>query len=225
MVGLFAVDMAPTGTKDPFGLRRAAIGLLQNLLQLSIGFDIKKGIQCAAEKQPVSVSSDHQQAVFEFIIGRLQSMLLDEGYRYDALNAVLAEQGNNPAGALRAVISLEKWSQKEIWGEILPAFSRCVRITRDLEQTYTVKPQTLVMDETKNLLAAVEKAESALDNDQSIDTFCVALETLTPIINTFFDQVLVMDEDVDIKRNRLAVLQRVSALASGLADLSQMEGF
>jgi len=225
MVGLFAVDMAPTGTKDPFGLRRAAIGLLQNLLQLSIGFDIKKGIQCAAEKQPVPVSSDHQQAVFEFIIGRLQSMLLDEGYRYDALNAVLAEQGNNPAGALRAVISLEQWSQNEVWGEILPAFSRCVRITRDLEQTYTVKPQTLVMDETKNLLAAVEKAESALDNDQSIDTFCVALETLTPIINTFFDQVLVMDEDVDIKRNRLAVLQRVSALASGLADLSQMEGF
>jgi glycyl-tRNA synthetase len=225
IVGLFAVNMAPTGTKDPFGLRRAAIGLLQNLLDFGEDFDLRMGIDIGAENQPVPVTAEHRQAVFDFIVGRLQNMLLDNGYRYDAVNAVLAAQGNNPAAALRAVQSLEKWAQNEDWNEILPAFSRCVRITRDLKQTFTIKPESLVMQPTKDLLAAVEKAEAALEKDRTIDSFVKAIKTLTPTINMFFDQVLVMDKDEQIKNNRLAILQRVSGLSAGLADLSHMEGF
>lgn len=225
LVGLFAVNMAPTGTKDPFGLRRAAIGLLQNLLQLSIDFDLQRGIQTAAKNQPVPVTEDHQHAVIEFITGRLQNMLLEEGYRYDVVNAVLAAQGANPAAALRAVQALEQWVKKEGWNEILPAFSRCVRITRDLGQTISVEPDTLLLQETKDLYAGVEKARVALEKDRSIDTFAHQIMALTPTINTFFDNVLVMDKDENVKNNRLAVLQRVSALSDGLADLSQLEGF
>jgi len=225
IVGLFAVDMAPTGTKDPFGLRRAAIGLVQNLIDLAIDFNLLKGIEIAADSQPVPVTADHRQSVFDFIIGRLQNMLLDTGYRYDAVNAVLAAQGNNPAAALRAVQSLEKWAQDENWNEILPAFSRCVRITRDLKRTLTVDKDSLTMQPTKDLLAAVEIAEAALEKNRTIDTFVNAIKTLTPTINMFFDQVLVMDKDEQIKNNRLAILQRVSRLSADLADLSHMEGF
>ena len=225
LVGLFAVDMAPTGTKDPFGLRRAAIGLLQNLLEHAVEFDLLKGIQIAAENQPVPVKTKHQQAVYDFISGRLQNILLDEGYRYDAVNAVIAAQGNNPAATLRAVQALEKWSQNENWNEILPAFSRCVRITRDIKQPLVVKPDLLRMQETKDLLSAVEEAEAALEKDRTIDSFVNAMKNLTPTINTFFDNVLVMDKDDQLKNNRLSVLQRISGLSAGLADLSHMEGF
>ncbi len=225
ITGLFAVDMAPTGTRDPFGLRRAAIGLLQNLLQLEVDFDLQKGIRAAAKAQPVTVSEEHISAVFEFILGRLQNMLLDEGHSYDAVNAALAAQGNNPAAALRTTQTIESWVQKESWSEILPAFSRCVRITRDLEQTYSVTPEKLSAKETSALFNAVEKAESALNKNRTIDVFFTELESLTPCINTFFENVLVMDKDPDVKHNRLAVLQCVSALTNGLADLSYMEGF
>jgi glycyl-tRNA synthetase len=225
LVGLFAVNMAPTGTKDPFGLRRAAIGILQNLLELSVEFDLKKGIQAAAENQPVPVTLELQQDVFAFIVGRLQHMLLDEGCRYDAVNAVLAEQANNPVAALRGVRSLETWTQQAAWNEILPAYSRCVRITRDLTQAYPVRADQLVAKESKDLLAALERSESNLAQQKDMDTFLGELEKLAPVINTFFDKVLVMDQDEKIKRNRLGMLQRIAALSGGLADLSFMESF
>ena len=225
LVGLFAVDMAPTGTKDPFGLRRAAIGLLQNLLELSIEFDLKKAIQAASKHQPVLVSEEHQSAVFAFIIGRLQNMLLDEGYRYDAVNAVLAAQGENPAATLRAVKSIEQWTHEDAWNDILAAFSRCVRITRDLKQSLAVNPDALALKETKDLYAGVEKAQNALNKEKTLDNFFTEIKSLTPTINTFFENVLVMDKDEEVKNNRLAVLQCLSALSDGLADLSHMEGF
>ena len=225
LVGLFAVNMAPTGTKDPFGLRRAAIGLLQNLLQLKVEFDLRNGIQAAAENQPVPVSAEQQQAVFDFISGRLQNMLLDEGHRYDAVNAVLAAQGSNPARALGAIDTLETATQGNAWSETLPAFSRCVRITRDLEQVFTVDPAGLTLAEEKDLLAAVERSESALTNQRTMDVFLHQVENMVPAINRFFENVLVMDKDQAVKQNRLGILQRIAALSNGLADLSFMEGF
>jgi len=75
------------------------------------------------------------------------------------------------------------------------------------------------------LLSAVEEAEAALEKDRTIDSFVNAMKNLTPTINTFFDNVLVMDKDDQLKNNRLSVLQRISGLSAGLADLSHMEGF
>ena len=225
LVGLFAVDMAPTGTKDPFGLRRAAIGLVQNLMQWKVDFDLKAGVELASSFQPVSVSPDQQQACFNFIIGRLQSILLEKGHRYDVVNSVLAEQGSNPYAALIGVNELGKWVEKDEWSIILPAFSRCVRITRDIKKSFNIKPEKLIMEEEKALLARVENAASVIGKTGSINTFITQIEQMVPTINIFFDNVLVMDKDPDIKENRLAILQKISAMSKGLADLSLLEGF
>ena len=225
LVGLFAVNMAPTGTKDPFGLRRAAIGLLQNLIHSEINFDLNKGIEIAASSQPFEVSLENQQACFDFIVGRLQNMLLEDGYKYDVVNAVLTEQGANPYAALLSVIELSKWVEKDTWAQILPAFSRCARITRDLTDTFKVNPKNLNMDEEKTLLAHAESAEKIIQDAGTIETFLIQTEKMVGDINTFFENVLVMDKDPKVKQNRLAILQKISALSTGLADLSQLEGF
>jgi glycyl-tRNA synthetase len=225
LVGLFAVNMAPTGTKDPFGLRRAAIGLVQNLIQGNIEFDLKKGIEIAASFQPVKVSAENQQACFEFIVGRFQNMLLEDSYRYDVVNAVLAEQGANPAVALKNVIKLANWIEKDTWPQILAAFARCVRITRDLTEVYKVNPKELSMDEEKALLTCAENAEKEIHAKRTVDTLLNQVEEMTADINTFFENVLVMDKDPKAKHNRLAILQKIAALSVGLADLSQLEGF
>ena len=171
------------------------------------------------------VCPDLQQVCFDFIVGRLQNILLEKGYRYDVVNAVLAEQGGNPSSALRNVIELSTWVEKKEWSTILPAFSRCVRITRDIPETFTVKPEKFITQEEKSLFARAEKASSEVKASVSINTFATEIEHMVPVINQFFDGVLVMDKDTTVKENRLAILQRISGLSKGIVDLSQLEGF
>ena len=97
LVGLFAVDLAPTGAKDPFGLRRAALGIVQPLLDQDRDFDLEAGLEKAAKIQPVKVDAKRRAEVLEFIRGRLAVVLEDFGFRYDVVDAVLAEQAANPA--------------------------------------------------------------------------------------------------------------------------------
>ena len=226
LVGLFAAGLAPTGAKDPFALRRAAIGVVQPLIEHDISFDLREAVKKAAKLQPIEVTDDAQTQVLDFIKGRLRVVLNDMGYRYDVVDAVLAEQSANPAAAAEAVKQLQAWVEREDWETILPGYARCVRIIRSAKLDHG--PQTI--DETK----FVEEAERDLyqeiqsSTDQrpsSIDEFLGIIVKLIPAINNFFDKVLVMAEDEKIKQNRLALVGRIANLSDGISDLSKLEGF
>jgi glycyl-tRNA synthetase len=152
-------------------------------------------------------------------------LLLEQGFRYDVVDAVLAEQGSNPARAAQAVKALAAWVSRPDWNTILPAYARCVRITRDLNERYPVHPETLVEKEEQALLAALETAEKTPRKPASVDDFLNAFVPIIPAIDRFFDAVLVMAEDRTLRENRLGILQRVAALANGVAELSRLEGF
>ena len=138
LAGLFAVGLAPSGNKDPFGLRRAALGLVQNLMDWNLDFDIRSGLRSAMEQLPVDASPEVLDECVEFIAGRLFNLLIEAGNRYDVVAAVLSAQKTNPAAASRAVKELGSWVQKGNWMETLQAYSRCVRITRDQSETFAV---------------------------------------------------------------------------------------
>jgi glycyl-tRNA synthetase len=225
LMGLFAVGLAPTGTKDPFAQRRAALGICQNLIEWELHFDLQAGLAQAAEVLTVEVSDEDRAACLDFIQGRLRGMLLEMDFNYDVVDAALATKGQDPYGALLAVRSLTDWVSRDAWEAILPAFSRCVRITRDLDEVYTVNAASLQEDSEKALLEAIEKAEDEIGEAETVDAFLTAFAPMVPVIDRFFDDVLVMDEDEAVRQNRLALLQRVAALADGIADLSQLEGF
>ncbi len=225
LAGLFAAGLAPSGTKDPFAQRRAALGLVQNLIHWNLDFDLQAGLQAAAEGLPIAASPESLQTCLEFIIGRLQSYLLDEGYRHDVVAAVLAEQGTNPAAAFRAVQQLQQWVKREDWNQILPAYARCVRITRDQKESFPIDPNALVEDAEKALLSALLQAETTPRRQGSIEDFFAAFLPMIPVINRFFDEVLVMSEDAVQRANRLGMLQRIAALTRGVADFSRLEGF
>ncbi len=224
-MGLFAVGLAPTGTKDPFAQRRAALGICQNLIEWELPFDLRIGLAEAAKVLTVNVTDEDQAACSEFILGRLRGMLLEMGFNYDVVDAVLAAKGHDPYNALIAIRSLTRWVAQDDWNQILPAFSRCVRITRDLEETYTVNPSAFENDTERSLFDALQEAEEKMGGNDTVDAFLEAFVPLVPSINDFFDEVLVMAEDEDVRRNRLALLQRVAALSNGIADLSFLEGF
>jgi glycyl-tRNA synthetase len=223
LVGLFAAGLAPTGAKDPFGLRRAAIGVVQPLIEHDLDFDLAEAIKKSAATQPIKVSDEAQAQLLEFITGRLKVVLNDAGYKYDVVDAVLAAQSNNPAGAARAVKQLQAWVERKDWQTILPGYARCVRITRDQKQEFKVNEKAFVEAEEKGLFEAFQKNVSA--QPSTVNEFLEIVVKLIPSINLFFDKVLVMAEDKVVRENRLGLLQKIAALSSGIADFSKLEGF
>ncbi len=230
LVGLFAAGLAPTGTKDPFGLRRAAIGVVQPLMEHAIDFDVRTAVQASARLQPIEVSPALQKQVLDFITGRLGVVLKEGGYRYDVVEAVLSRQSDRPAAAFQAVRQLSAWVARPDWGVILPAYARCVRITRDQKEQYTVRPEAFVEEAERKLYEAVNAQPSDFRaappwGGGDVDALLTVIVALIPSINTFFDKVLVMAEEQSVRENRLGLLQRIAALADGVADLSKLEGF
>jgi glycyl-tRNA synthetase beta subunit len=109
--------------------------------------------------------------------------------------------------------------------DLLNAYGRCVRITRTQDQAYALDPAGLVEPESKALYQALRQAQETLPPEPKIDAVLSAVQTLVPAITAFFDKVLVMDEDLTLRANRLGLLQEIAALTHGLADLQQLEGF
>ncbi|HEB64911.1 MAG TPA: glycine--tRNA ligase subunit beta [Chloroflexi bacterium] len=225
LAGLFAVNMAPTGNKDPFALRRAALGLVSSLLAWNLDFDLRAALKAAAGVLPARFDADEQADCLTFIVERLRNLLLEKGYRYDVVDAVLVAQGHNPARAARAVEELSAWVERPDWSTILPAYARCVRITRDKDETYPVVPETFVEAAEHALYAALRQAQAARRRPGSVDDFMEAFLPMIPVINRFFEDVLVMAEDPAQRANRLGMLQAIASLAEGVADFSRLEGF
>jgi glycyl-tRNA synthetase len=224
LVGLFAAGLAPTGAKDPFAQRRAALGLVQALIAHKMEIDLRKTIgEIVVPNLPIEMPEKEQEVCLQFIVERLRNLLLDQGIRYDIVDAVLAEQGHNPARASQAVRELTTWVNRPDWHTILPAYARCVRITRVLKEKYPVNPEAFAEILEHSLLKSLSIAE-ATPRD-SVNTMLEAFLPLIPVINQFFDNVLVMTEQPDQQKNRLGLLQRVADLARGIADFSRLEGF
>lgn len=225
LMGLFAAGLAPTGTKDPFAQRRAAIGICQNLIDWQRNFDIEWGLSQAAKGLEMDASSDDVQSCLEFVQGRLRGMLLEWGFKHDVVDGVMAEKGSDPFGAFQGVQNLTAWVERDDWHEILPAFSRCVRITRDQDTKFVIDEDAFVVDSERSLHQALLKAEGDLGNSDTVDSLLNAFLPMVPVINIFFDEVLVMDEDQRLRENRLGLLQRIAGLSDGIVDLSYLEGF
>ncbi|MDW8162620.1 MAG: glycine--tRNA ligase subunit beta [Anaerolineales bacterium] len=225
LIGLFSAGLAPSGNKDPFAQRRAALGLVQNLLAWKLDFSIQKALQEAARLLPIEASGQSLETCHAFILERLRNLFLEQGYRYDVVDAVIAVQGDNPTAAERAVQELSEWVARKDWHLILPAYARCVRITREFEQRFSVEQALLKEEAEQSLFEALARAQSVPRRPGSAEDFLQAFLPLIPPINRFFDEVLVMCEDQAIRRNRLGLLQRIVALAEGVADFSRLEGF
>jgi glycyl-tRNA synthetase len=221
LAGLFAVGLAPKGSADPFALRRAAIGVVQNLWESKRSFSLRAGLEAAATLLPVPTTAASLDAAHKFIVERQRALLLEAGYRYDVVDVVLAAQGDDPYRALMGVEQLSQWVKREEWPVMLAAYSRSARITRELRETLPLD----VSADPEPATQALYQAVAALPPAHDVNELMTNLTTLVAPITTFFDKVLVMADDKAIRRGRLALLQGVVAQARGLVDLSKLEGF
>jgi glycyl-tRNA synthetase len=225
LVGLFAVGLAPTGSSDPYALRRAALGIVQMLADRGVSLSLRAAVDAAASVQPVRVGPEVREEVLSFVQQRLRGFLLDGGLRYDVVDAVLAEQGDDPCRAARLARALHQAVAEEDWNRVLVAYARAVRITRGLDTVYEIDPRRFTEPAERELYEAYRRAAELVSARPDVETLVRALRGLVEPITRFFDQILVMTEDPEVRTNRLALLQAISALPKGIADLSRLEGF
>jgi glycyl-tRNA synthetase len=237
LVGLFAVGLAPTGSADPYHLRRDALGVVNNLIAAELSFDLREGLKAAAELLPVEMPEgtleqgrselypESVEGVLNFIVGRLEGVLREQGYRYDVVTAVLAERGHNPYLAAETVGAFASWIEREDWMDILNTYARCVRIVRDLDQAYLFDSDLFAEPATKRLYRAYRACREKVGPESTVDELLTAFQLMIDPINTFFDEVLVMTEDKALRENRLSLLQHIARLTEGIVDLTKVEGF
>jgi glycyl-tRNA synthetase len=223
LMGLFAAGLAPKGSNDPFALRRAAIQIIENLTHNQVVLDLRQGLAAAAGLLPIPAPAEQQAAVLAFITGRLEALLQEQGLRTAVVRAVLAEQGHNPYRAGQTAAALQEALSQEDWPQLLDAYARCARIVRSQPDDYRLQPEALALPEEQALWSAYQSAAAQVDS--GLSGFIAGLRELEPVISRFFDAVLVMDEDAAVRHNRLALLQKITGLSAGIADLSQLEGF
>lgn len=226
LAGLFGVGVRPRGSADPFGLRRAALGVISSLIASRRDFSIEEGLQTAAAGYEQEISQKELNEAGEFVSGRLQGVLREMGFAHDVVESVLAERSANPYAAQRAAVALSEMVAASDWSEHFTAYARCARIVRNLEEEPVLNPdryeEQVERDLHRAYLDAQQKIESA---DEPSQVLGAVLADLQPAIDRFFEAVLVNADDEELRQARLALVQGIAHLPSGIADLSRLQGF
>lgn len=227
IVGCFAAGIEPTGSQDPYALRRQAAGICSMILGRSILVSLTTLIQQAIDHYPAEIIGDKAaicQRVYEFFEQRIRNVLNDKGFRYDVIEAVVSCGYDNLTETLLRAEALNKMQATDTFAKVLTAFTRANNLSKKAA-SITVEETYLVEDVEKQLWQDVQFAENAITTQVENRQYAQALtviSTLEESISAFFDGVMVMDENDNIKNNRLALLVRVSALSSKIADLTKI---
>lgn len=243
LAGFWAIDEKPTGSKDPYALRRAALGVLSLIRGNNLNFDLlllvlRHAEQNWADSDPVNVAF----GVCDFLADRLKVQLRDEGARYDLVDAVIEKGTVNPMpGAqnvksffliVRRIEALGKFLDTEDGKNLLAGTKRAANILAAEEKKKTViadavDPALFGEEAEKNLFAAVNQAESRAAQaiqEEDFSAAMLALSGLREPVDSFFEHVHVNDEDAAVRANRLALLARIRAATDQVADFSKIAG-
>lgn len=216
LVGLYAIEKYVTGAKDPFGLRRAAIGIINILIENKIDIDLEEMIKdCLYVYTEVNaLSFDYDttvEKVIGFIIDRLRNILIDEGYRYDIVNSVIKTEETNILKILEKIKDLTSFIEKEQAEEALTYFRRINNFTKNTKELKEVDESLVENELEKNYYNSIKNID--LQKYLNSKNYKEALEALAENINIgneYLDNTMINVEDTALKNNRLAILNTIS---------------
>ncbi|MFF7674947.1 glycine--tRNA ligase [Actinacidiphila glaucinigra] len=218
LAGLFAIGSAPTGSSDPFGLRRSALGVV-NILRARpelAGITVDAGLAVAAEYQKVTPTAQALEDALQFVLRRFEQQLLEAGHGVDPVRAVLP-LGAAPIRAEGTLAELESRLGSPAFQALVAAVQRIRRIVPPGTEPLC-DPALFEQGAEAGLLTAVEKVRAALDGDTRLDRFAEETTELVGAVERFFEDVLVMAEDPAVRANRLGLLAGVTELADPVLD-------
>ncbi|WP_417751838.1 glycine--tRNA ligase subunit beta [Senegalimassilia anaerobia] len=226
--GLFSVGQGPTGSSDPFALRRSAIGIV-NMLEAGVNISLAAAIDCslaAFAEQGVQFDAAAVRAeVVDFFVTRTKVMLRDAGVEADTIDAVLAAGVEEPAVIGQRAHALEdaRANDAETFDNLATAYARANNLRKP--ELGSAVDEGLLTEPERPLAAAVAQAEGAVAAALEADSFAAALSELAALrapIDGFFADVMVMDEDPALRDNRLRLLNRFVAVFANVADFGKM---
>lgn len=228
IAAFFAIGEKPTGSGDPFALRRAALGVIRLILENKLRLNLRPLLAAAGKMLPAPVPADE---ILAFIVERLRVALRTEGARYDVLDAVLAAKADDDLSRILALASqIDALLAGPDGVNLLAAYKRAANILRienakDGPHDGSVDPDLL--DTDAELAAALGVVEAVIGEQLGREDFTSAmrsLATLRPLLDAFFDHVTVNDPNPALRRNRLNLLHHVRSTMDRVADFSKIEG-
>ena len=228
LVGIFGIGQLPKGDKDPFALRRAAIGVLRIVTELSLPLDLEtlvsKAIDVYGDKL---TNAETQSQVVDFVLGRFTALLQDQAIAIDVIQAVAARRPTKPADYLARVHAVDKFRALEEAEALAAANKRVANILAkqnvEVADTVNIDESLLAEEAEKALYVELKAAQEEVDiavPSQDYTRILTALATLRNVIDNFFDNVMVMADDEAVKNNRLALLSLLRQLFLTIADIS-----
>jgi glycyl-tRNA synthetase beta chain len=239
LVGCFAVGAIPSGSSDPFGLRRAAQGIVKILLERKLPLSISSAISTAANalrRSPpnIEVKPEAEAQVLEFLLERARYILRERyGYAYDEVNAALSAGGDDLVDAVARVAAIKAIRKAKDFVPLAAAFKRIRNIleksaggaAKSGAKNPPVNPELFREEAERELHEAAQRIGEKAHTLKRHAKYQEALEviaSLRPAVDKFFDQVLVMAQEEDVKKNRLALLQSLLKEFSTIADFSEI---
>jgi glycyl-tRNA synthetase beta chain len=229
LAGIFGIGLAPTGDKDPFGLRRAALGVVRILVEQSLSLEVTVLLQLACGHFPSGVIADSvAQDLHAFILDRLKPYLRDQGFELDEVDALLSLQPtrfDQLVPRLRALQAFRLLPEAEA---LAAANKRIRNILRQAGSVdgLSVDPGLLREPAEQHLARDIESLRREVEPIYARADFTAALKRLAalrPTVDAFFDQVMVMADDPQVRQNRLALLSSLGQLFLGTADISRLQ--
>jgi len=229
IVGCFGVGLIPTGTADPFALRRQTLGIIRIILEKPYRLSLTQLINEAVpplESKMTEPQETVKEGVVEFFRGRLHHFLVSqEGFSPDVVEASLAAGIEDLVDAVRRTRALAVFKARPDFESLATAFKRVVNIIKEPETT-PVQPELLQNAAEQALFAAFKDAEGVVEGCLAQSDYSAALEAMARLkefIDGFFDSVLVMDKVEGVRRNRLGLLTRIRDLFARVADFRKIQ--
>lgn len=230
LVGIFGIGQVPSGDKDPFALRRAALGALRVIIERKLDIDLEEMLEHAAKAHDGLFDNDQVVSqVFDFMMGRLKAYYHDAGVAPDTFEAVLTQRPTRPLdfdARLKAVTAFRQMAEAD---SLAAANKRISNILKKTDEVIPDQVATALLHEpaeqalhqqVQAISVTVTPLFAARDYEQALKQ----LAGLRQVVDTFFDEVMVMADDADLRANRLALLKSLRNLFLQVADLSQLQG-
>jgi len=234
LVGFFFIDEKPTSSKDPFALRRAAVGLLRIIIENKLSFKLRDLINYAIrlyQEQGVEIKNEKtEQQVLEFIKERMRNVLKLKNIKTDIIEASISSHtGDNFLALYAKTLLMNKYKNKGVGLNAISSYKRASNILDKAGKGITGRPDAVLFrkDEEKILhekINEIRKAFTVKDDNKDYESLLIKLSDTKEFTDNFFDNVVVNDENQDIKNNRLELLKMFCNTFDNFIDFSKLEG-
>jgi glycyl-tRNA synthetase beta chain len=234
ITGLFSIGQPPTGSKDPFALRRAAIGLLRIIIENDLDLDLWDCIEIAekslSKESDIDLTEVQRNEILEFLLDRLRAMYLADGITAEVFQSVLSIRPTKPADfdrRIKAVFDFSKMGESRALSDSNKRVLNILNKNSSTNERIIVNETLLVEGAERNLVHKLQETGDIVKPMLLESNYLGALHSLVMLrtdIDTFFEDVLVNCEDEAVQQNRIAILWKLRALFTTVADISLIHG-